>query len=70
MIYSQSEYDIISVPFICVAYIICVADIIPVGYIIRRISLKPSESMGSEGFLVPNAVFDLESLQLIQKGLA
>ena len=45
MIYSQSEYDIISVPFICVAYIICVADIIPVGYIIRdrreRISLPP-----------------------------
>ena len=31
---------------------------------------KPSESMDSEGFLVPNAVFDLESLQLIQKGLA
>jgi hypothetical protein len=43
----------ISIPFICVAYIICVADIILIGYIIRdrreRISLNPSEPLAQRG---------------------
>ena len=53
MIYLQSKYDIISVPFIREAYIICKADIIPVGYIIRyrreRISRKLSPTQGWMG---------------------
>ncbi len=44
MIYLLRKYDIISVSFIREAYIICAADIIPTGYIIRdrreRVSLK------------------------------
>ena len=44
MIYLLRKHDMIPVPFIRAAYIICAADIIPTGYIIRdckdRISLK------------------------------
>ncbi len=49
IIYLLRKYDIISVPIIREAYIICEADIIPAGYIIRdkreRISLKKALAM-------------------------